>query len=139
MRVDPASNKQEREALQKQAQQLAARAKAGEDFYNLAYYNSDKSDKFRYVGGDLGSFHEGQISRDYQQVLDKLKPGEISEPFTTRMGYVILKLVEVNAPRQYEFDEVKDKIAADMKTKQREALYAAWMAGLKKKYQVTRF
>lgn len=139
IKVDPASNKEEREAQFKKAQDLAKRAQAGEDFYNLAYHNSDKGDKYRFVGGDLGYFHEGQISREYQAALDQMKPGSVSDPIRTRVGYNILKLVEVNEPRQFTFDEVKDKIGKNLRAKKREAIYNEWMAGLKVKFPVKRF
>jgi parvulin-like peptidyl-prolyl isomerase len=137
VKVDPSANREEREALLKKAEDLAARAKAGEDFYNLAYYNSD--DRSRYVGGDLGYFHEGQTAKEFEDALKKMKSGEVSGLVKTMFGYHIIKLVEVNEPRQFEFDEVKDKIRQSLEKKQRETLYEEWMKGLKSKYQVQRF
>lgn len=136
VKVDPASNKEEKEAMYKKAEALAARAKAGEDFYDLAYYNSD--DRSKYVGGDLGYFHEGQTVKEFEDALLAMKPGESSSPIKTMFGYHIIKLVERNEPKQLEFDEVKDKIRANMEKKQREQLYQAWMDGLKKQYPVQR-
>jgi parvulin-like peptidyl-prolyl isomerase len=68
-----------------------------------------------------------------------MEPGSISDPIRTRVGYNILKLVEVNEPRQFTFDEVKDKIGNNLRSKKREAIYSEWMAGLKAKYPVKRF
>lgn len=136
VKVDPSSNAAELKELQKKADDLFARAKAGEDFYNLAYYNSD--DRSKFVGGDLGTFHEGQTVKEFEDALRKMKPGEISEPIKTMYGYHIIKLVEVNEPRQLNFDEVKDKIRETLEKQQREAAYEKWMAELKAKYPVQR-
>ena len=134
VKVDPASNKEEREALLKKAEGLLAQARAGEDFYNLAYYNSD--DRSKYVGGDLGYFHEGQTVKEFEDALKQLNPGEISEPIRTMYGYHIVKLFENNDPRQLEFDEVRDKIRKTLESDAREALYGEWMAALRERYPV---
>jgi len=134
VKVDPASNKEEREALLAKAQGLLAQARAGEDFYNLAYYNSD--DRSKYVGGDLGYFHEGQTVKEFEDALKQLKPGEISDPIRTMYGYHIVKLFENNDPRQLEFDEVRDKIRKTLESDAREALYGEWMAALRERYPV---
>lgn len=136
IRVDPASNKEEREALKKKADDLTARAKAGEDFYNLAYYNSD--DRSKFVGGDLGYFHEGQTVKEFEDALLKMKPGEISGPVKTLHGYHIIKLVELNESRQLDFEEAKGKIRQSLEKKERESIYEKWMSELKKKYPLKR-
>ncbi|TYO98730.1 peptidyl-prolyl cis-trans isomerase C [Geothermobacter ehrlichii] len=137
VRVDPSSNKQEREERRKRAEELLKRARAGEDFYNLAYYNSD--DRTRYVGGDLGYFHVGQTVKAFEQALLKLKPGEISDLVRTRFGYHIIKLVEVNEERQLTYEEMAGKIRQQLEKEERERLKKAWLEELKKKYRVEIF
>jgi len=134
VKVDPASNKEERKALHERAVSLLERARAGEDFYDLAYYNSD--DRSKYVGGDLGYFHEGQTVSEFEAALKKLKPGEISEPIETMYGYHIVKLVESNEPRQLTFDEMKEKIRKNLEKETRDALYEEWMQSLRSQYPV---
>lgn len=137
IKVDPSSNSEEREALLKKAKELAVKAKAGEDFYNLAYYNSD--DRSKFVGGDLGYFHLGQTVKEFEDALLKMKVGEISEPVKSMYGYHIIKLDEVNEARQLTFDDAKDKIRETLEKKQRDAFYEKWMSELKAKYPVQRF
>jgi len=136
IKIDPSANKEERLVLDNKATELAKRAKSGEDFFNLAYYNSD--DRSKYVGGDLGYFHEGQTVPEFEEALNKLKPGEISNPVKSMFGWHIIKLVEVNEARQLEFDEVKDKIRTQLEKTQKEKLYSEWMDQLKAKYTVTK-
>ncbi|BCR05774.1 peptidylprolyl isomerase [Desulfuromonas versatilis] len=137
VKVNPSSNAEERAALKKRAEELAAKAKAGEDFYNLAYYNSD--DRSKYVGGDLGYFHEGQTVAEFEAALKKLKAGEISDPVKTMYGFHIIKLVEVNESRQLGFEEVAGKIRQTLESGKRKELYEAWLAGLEKQYAVEKF
>lgn len=137
VKVDPASNEEERNELKKRAEELTARAKSGEDFYNLAYYNSD--DRSKYVGGDLGYFHLGQTAPEFEEAIVKMSPGEISDPIKTRWGYHIVKLVEVDEPRQFSFEEAKNKIREALEKKERNALYQTWFNALKNKYQVEYF
>ncbi|MDF1580699.1 MAG: peptidylprolyl isomerase [Desulfuromonadales bacterium] len=132
IKIDPASNKEERAALRTRAEELLARARQGEDFYNLAYYNSD--DRSKMVGGDIGLFHEGQTVQVFEDAAKKLKVGEISDIVESLYGYHIIKLTEKNPPRQLEYDEVKTSIMMQMKKKLRDQLYAEWMNSLKKKY-----
>lgn len=132
IKVDPASNQEERKVLQEKAEQLLKRAKDGEDFFDLAYFNSD--DRTKYVGGDLGMFHDGQTEKPFEDALKTLKVGEISDLVKTRYGFHIIKLTQVNEPRQLTFDEMKLKLKTRLEKDQRDKLYAAWMDELKQKY-----
>lgn len=137
IKVDPASSAEEKAKLEAKAKELAAQAKKGEDFYNLAYYNSD--DRSKFVGGALGTFHEGQTVKEFEQALLAMKAGDISDPVKTLHGYHIIKLEEVNPPRQLTFDEVKEKIRTEQVEKAKEALAADWLKQLKGAYSVERF
>lgn len=136
VKVDPAANKAERELRKKKAEDLANHAKAGGDFYTLAYYNSD--DRTRWVGGDLGYFHEGQTVKEFEDALSEMKVGEIAGPVKTMYGYHIIKLVEVNEAHQLTYQEAKKMIRKRLEKKQRDAIYREWMSSLKEKYPVQR-
>ena len=134
IQVDPASNEEGIAKRKERAEKLLKRAKAGEDFYNLAYYESD--DRSRYVGGSLGYFHEGQTVAEFDQAVKQLKPGEVSGLVRTRWGFHIVRLDERNDARQLEFSEVKTQIEAQLKKDKRDALYKAWIDGLRQKFPV---
>ena len=137
VKVDPSSNSEERVILEKKAQDLAKKAKSGEDFFNLAYYNSD--DRSKYVGGDLGYFHEGQTVPEFEAAVKKMKVGETSEPIKSMYGWHIIKLVELNEAKQLEFDETKVKIRTQLEKAAKDKLYNSWMADLKAKYPLKKF
>ncbi|WP_305042688.1 peptidylprolyl isomerase [Geoalkalibacter sp.] len=136
IKVDPSASAEEREARRQKAAELLEQARNGEDFYNLAYHNSD--DRSRYVGGDLGYFHEGQVVPEFEEVILAMEPGQVSDLVRTRFGFHIIRLVEVNEPRQLSFDEVGDRIRERLEKEQREGLLEAWMTELRERYPLER-
>lgn len=137
IKVDPTRIATDKEPARLKAEGLAEQAKSGEDFYNLAYYNSN--DRTKMVGGDIGYFHTGQIVKEFEDAIVDLQPGDIVGPVETLAGFHIIKLTEVKEPRQLMFEEVKDKIKQTLEKKRYTALYDEWMAGLKEQYPVEVF
>ena len=137
VRVDPASNVEEREEKRARAEDLYKRALAGEDFYNLAYYESD--DRSKYVGGSLGSFHGGQTVPEFDAAIQSMKPGDIAAPVRTIYGFHVIKLDALDEERQLRFDEVSAKIRAKMERAEREQLYEQWLSKLKETYPLERY
>jgi len=82
----------------KRAQDVAARAKAGEDFGKLAvaYSNSQTA----LDGGALGWRKGSELPTFLNDVIARLKPGEVSPPLRTPTGYHIVKLNEVKGADQ---------------------------------------
>lgn len=73
--------------------QLEMRLRAGEDFATLARSNSqDTLSAAR--GGDLGWLSPGDTLPDFENAMDKLAPGEISEPVRTRYGWHLIQVIE---------------------------------------------
>ncbi|MGE4580640.1 MAG: peptidylprolyl isomerase [Desulfuromonadales bacterium] len=136
IKVDPRLTPEQKTPFLEKAQDLSARGKAGEDFYNLAYYNSD--DEKRYVGGDLGYFHEGQLIADIERAIVKMQAGEVSDPVESIYGYHVLKLAEIKDPVQLSYEEKKDDIRRELEQQKYETLYAAWMTSLQESCKVER-
>jgi len=136
LKVDPAGTKEAKAERLAFAKELVAKARAGEDFYNLAYYNSD--DRTKFVGGDMGTFHQGQVLKEIEDAILKMKVGDISEPIETIYGYSIIKLVEDNPPKQLGFEDMKAKLTEQMTKSQKDELKKAWLDELKAKYKVER-
>lgn len=109
---------------------LSARLAAGEDFAELAAQNSeDEGTKLH--GGELGYFSAKRMPPDFVEAATKLRSGEISKPVRTRLGFHILKLIDVQAARQQSFDEVRGGIAIDLANKKRAAAVAKLMVDLR--------
>ena len=62
------------------------------DFATLAKeYSQDGSAR---EGGDLGWANPGQFVPEFEEALDRLQPGEISEPVISRFGVHLIQLLE---------------------------------------------
>jgi parvulin-like peptidyl-prolyl isomerase len=97
---------------------LSVRLIAGEDFAALTAQNSeDEATKLR--GGDLGYFSASRMPADFVEAALKLRPSEISKPIQTRLGFHILKSIDVQPARQQTFDEARNDIAIDLANQKR--------------------
>jgi len=103
----------EAEALAK-AQDLRKRIVAGEDFAQLAQQESDDTGSGA-KGGDLGSFHRGQMVPTFEQAAFTMQPGDVSEPVKTQFGYHIIK---VEAKESKSFEEVRPDLERRMRPEQ---------------------
>jgi peptidyl-prolyl cis-trans isomerase SurA len=96
--VPQASSPEQLESADKRATDVARRAKEGEDFGKLAvaYSNSQTA----LDGGALGWRKGSELPTFLNDVIARLKPGEVSEPLRTPTGYHIVKLNEVRGTNQ---------------------------------------
>lgn len=68
----------------------------GEDFGKLAKANSDDTGS-AVSGGDLGWTSPGDLVPEFEEVMDRLQPGQISEPFKTPFGWHIVQVLDRRA------------------------------------------
>ncbi|MBI1394578.1 MAG: molecular chaperone SurA [Betaproteobacteria bacterium] len=64
---------------------------AGGDFQEFARAQSDDASAAK--GGDLGWLSPGDTVPEFEQAMDALKPGEISEPVQTPFGWHLIQVV----------------------------------------------
>ncbi|HEX7381258.1 MAG TPA: peptidylprolyl isomerase [Nevskiaceae bacterium] len=74
------------------AQKLYAQIKGGADFGKLAEADSDDTQS-KNDGGKMGWQPPGALVPSFQQQVDALQPGQLSQPFQTRLGWHIVKLL----------------------------------------------
>lgn len=104
------------------ANEVLARARAGEDFAKLAADFSDDPGS-RTQGGDLGWATREAYVQPFSEALFAMKKGEIRGPVKTQFGYHILRLDEVSPARQRPFEEVRAELEADYRTEQAHAVF----------------
>ena len=105
--------------------------RSGKDFGELAQkYSDDKSTAKD--GGDLGTFKKGDMLPDIENVLETMKPGEVSDLVKTPAGIHIIKLESKSVKSTKTFDEAKREIEDALYKKKSEERFKQWGAGLKK-------
>jgi peptidyl-prolyl cis-trans isomerase SurA len=98
-------------------EQLRDRIEAGEDFAALARSNSDDRTS-ALKGGDLGWVSPGDLVPAFEETMDALPIGAISEPFRTQFGWHI---VQVQDRRDYDATDEARREAAQIALRNRKA------------------
>lgn len=93
----------------KKIEGLRARVLKGEDFAAVATEASDSSSKAN--GGLIGPFDRSDLSPQLQQIIDKLKVGEVTDAIRTPKGYQLFKLEALKPQTLQPFEKVRDLIA----------------------------
>ncbi|MDW8094232.1 MAG: peptidylprolyl isomerase, partial [Caldimicrobium sp.] len=111
------------------------RLRKGEPFEKLAKEVSIDKERAK-EGGSLGYLEEGKMPPEFERVLKRMRPGQISEPVKTPFGWHILRLEEVKEPGYIEFDTLKESIRNVLMEEKRGKLMEEYMAELKKGHKV---
>jgi parvulin-like peptidyl-prolyl isomerase len=124
------------EALQR-AQEVRAKAVAGADFKALVAEYSDDPSKTNNKG-DLGFFEKavpgkpGGMVKPFEDAAFALQtPGEMSAVVETEFGYHVIRLVEKRAEKQKPFEEVKDGLMQELRSKYITDAKAAHISAIK--------
>ena len=94
---------------QKKIADARARVLKGEDFAKVAGELSDSPSKAN--GGLIGPFAHSDMSAQLQQMVDKMKPGDVTPAVRTPKGYQLFKLESLTPQALQPFDSVRDLIA----------------------------
>ena len=104
------------DAALKRAQEIRAEIAKGKDFKAYAKEVSDDPERAK-NSGDLGSMPLADFNEEFRKGIANLKAGEISEPFETRFGFHVVRMVKREPDRQKTFEEVREEIIAAEKKK----------------------
>lgn len=74
--------------VRREAEQVAQRARAGEDFVSLVQQFSEDNSS---PTGDLGWFGKGQMVKPFEDVAFAMDSGQVSDPVVTRFGMHVIK------------------------------------------------
>ena len=78
-------------------------------------------------GGDLGWSQPGQFVPEFEQVLARLSPGQISEPLVSRFGVHLIELVE-RRQAPVNLQEQRDMARGLLREKKLDESFSTWMA-----------
>lgn len=97
------------EDAKKLAEAVRARLLAGEDFAKVAAEVSAAPSKAN--AGLIGPLNVAELSPALQELVGKLKPGDVTEPLRVAKGYQLLKLDTLKPAAIPEFESVRDLVA----------------------------
>jgi len=118
------------ERAEQKAKAIAAEARQpGVDFAELARKKSEGSSAAD--GGDLGFFKRGAMVPAFETVAFALKPGEVSDPVRTPLGWHVLKLEESRAVGLPPLSEMKTQIEDKLRAEQASRASAQYVQQLR--------
>ena len=119
----------------KTANDVHALLVAGEPFDSMAVkYSTDTNTASE--GGDLGWLRAEDLPEFFQDVLKGMSPGEISPVLREPSGFRIVKLLEREAARPYDFEEVKDELGKLLEQEKMSSMYDEYLGSLRDEFYV---
>lgn len=94
--------------LKKKADEALKRIKDGEDFGEIAKRYSDGSTAKQ--GGYLGIYKRGELSKQLEDVVFKMKRNELTDIMETRQGFLIMQVLEHYDEGEQSLEKVRDEI-----------------------------
>src|SRR5713226_1542998 len=94
--------------LKKKAETALKRVQDGEDFGEIAKRLSDGSTKSQ--GGFLGVYKRGELSKELEDRVFKMKRNELTEVMETKQGFLVLQVLEHYDEGQQSLAKVKEEI-----------------------------
>jgi len=119
------------------ATQLHEQLVAGASFENLA--NEHSTDPNAGPGGDLGWLKAEDLPEFFRDVLGGMSPGEISQVLRESSGFRIVKLVDREAPRPYEFEEIRNELRQMYEQDKMEVIYKGYVEKLRGDFHIAIF
>lgn len=119
-----------------EAKKILGEIENGLDFAEAAKkYSIDPS---KDNGGSLGTFPKGVMVAEFQEGLDKLSIGEVSEPVKSQFGYHLIKLDDKKVNEQ-NFEDIKDNVRSTYEMIKRQEKYLELVNDLYKKSEVKKY
>lgn len=115
---------------EKLARSLAAKARAGADFAQLARTFSD-DEETRAKGGDYKPLrpNDATLPPEIRTAIFSLRPGQVSDPVRQSGGFWIFRLTDFVTP---DLDEVRNEVYEAL----REARFRQWIEGIQNSVQL---
>ena len=107
LRVDPSAGGPAWEGARAEARKLYDKLKEGADFVAMAQVHS--GDPSADEGGRLSYTHKGMLSEDVEKALEKIQPGDVTEPVFVLEGIAIFRLDSRTPPRKVSFEEARER------------------------------
>ena len=117
------------EEAKAKAEELRARAAKGENFEKLASEHSDAASKAN--GGLIGPISREELAPAFQQLIDPLKPGQITSVVRSRQGWQFFKLEMRTESDRLTFEQAKGQIQDRIANEKREGELRKYLESLR--------
>lgn len=114
--------------LEEKRNEISEKIKNGLPFETLV---TDYSEGPKDNGGDLGFFKKGELEKNIEQVVEKLKIDDISSWIEARNGWYLVKLEEKKESYQKTFDEARKDIEEKLFQQKRQKKIEEYLKKLK--------
>ena len=112
----------DKDAARAKAEELLARAKAGEPFEDLARtYSKDGGTASK--GGDLGPLTRSQLPDALGDAIFSMKEGEIRGPIESKFGFHIVQLDKILERGPLPFEQVRGELLSELRDRKSEDAY----------------
>ncbi len=117
-------------AAEKKARDLAARARKGEKFPEMAQANSDNTVNAP-QGGEMGAFEKGELRPEILAAVWDQPRGYVSDPIKFPNGFEIVKVDEHPKAGLAAFEEVENQVTDRVLTPRMEPAIRAYLSKLR--------
>lgn len=130
--VKQVNSKEEQQQVKSEMEDIKEKLDQGQSFEKIADKHSDCNDN----GGDLGFFARGQMVQNFEDVVFKMDPGEISDVFLTQFGYHIAKVYEKKDSEQMSYEEAKEHIEDNLINRNKAQAVEEYVTDLKEEAEI---
>lgn len=107
------------------------------DFTELAKEYSTCPSKEQ--GGDLGTFQQGQMVKEFENALLENEIGDIVGPVKTQFGYHIINIKDKTEGKVKSFEEAKNEVKQTLLQLKKQQAYIDATDKLQKEYKIEKF
>lgn len=119
------------------AEEIAAKAKAGGNFAELAkLYSVDEGTAK--LGGDLGYFTRETMVKEFADAAFSIEPGRTSDPVQTEFGWHIIAVLDRQPAGLLTFEKVQDDVKNRALADKQEKAYEQWLVQLEQNAKITK-
>jgi len=120
--------------LKKKAETALQRVKDGEDFAEIAKRLSDGSTAKQ--GGFLGVYKRGELSRQLEDIVFKMKKNELTDVMDTKQGFLVLQVMEHYDEGMQPLTKVENEITEKLYSKRMEPALRDYLKTLREQSYV---
>jgi parvulin-like peptidyl-prolyl isomerase len=80
----------------------------------------------------------GAMDPDLQEAVQSLQPGGVSDVVELEGAFLVLRLVEREPARPFEFEEIEGELTDWVRARKMETLYEEWIVGVKERHHIER-